>query len=197
MLSFPSRRNSRLYQAISKKCLWFLEKFPDILLLWFKISTSVIRSGKTKCWIFYLSWLNLWEKHFCSTIKLAKIPILPKNWKSEQNSLKFLNYFQVALHIKPLIDQSRARILQNGNLSWHPSKHCHGESCPRRQSWLLRNWYCWRWPNNSTKIIQSEHPKKLEKELEADSQQKLVIRFLLKEAIKNKLMRVHQAFLRL
>ena len=41
------------------------------------------------------------------------------------------------------------------------------------------------------------HPNKLGQKIEADSQQKLVVRFLLKDASKNKPMRVHQAFVRL
>lgn len=40
-------------------------------------------------------------------------------------------------------------------------------------------------------------PQKLAQKIEADSQQKLVIRFLLKDAAKNKPFRVHQAFIRL
>lgn len=41
------------------------------------------------------------------------------------------------------------------------------------------------------------YPQKLSQKIEADSQQKLFIRFLLKDAAKNKPIRVHQAFIRL
>ncbi|KAL7288119.1 hypothetical protein TKK_0017782 [Trichogramma kaykai] len=47
------------------------------------------------------------------------------------------------------------------------------------------------------KLIKVAHPEKLKERIEADSQQKLVIRFLLKDAFKDKPMRVHQAFVRL
>ncbi|XP_001601669.2 dolichyl-diphosphooligosaccharide--protein glycosyltransferase subunit 2 [Nasonia vitripennis] len=47
------------------------------------------------------------------------------------------------------------------------------------------------------KLVKVAHPQKLNQKIEADSQQKLVIRFLLKDASKNKPMRVHQAFVRL
>ncbi|XP_058805642.1 dolichyl-diphosphooligosaccharide--protein glycosyltransferase subunit 2 [Phymastichus coffea] len=47
------------------------------------------------------------------------------------------------------------------------------------------------------KLVKVTHPQKLGQKIEADSQQKLVIRFLLKDAVKNKPLKVHQAFVRL
>ncbi|XP_012256271.2 dolichyl-diphosphooligosaccharide--protein glycosyltransferase subunit 2 [Athalia rosae] len=47
------------------------------------------------------------------------------------------------------------------------------------------------------KLSRVEYPKKLSSKIEADSQQKLVIRFLLKDSVSKKSMRVHQAFVRL
>lgn len=41
------------------------------------------------------------------------------------------------------------------------------------------------------------YPEKLNHKIEADSQQKLVVRFLLKDSANKKPMRVHQAFIRL
>lgn len=41
------------------------------------------------------------------------------------------------------------------------------------------------------------YPDKLNQKIEADSQQKLVMRFLLKDGISKKAMRTHQAFVRL
>ncbi|XP_068992758.1 dolichyl-diphosphooligosaccharide--protein glycosyltransferase subunit 2 isoform X1 [Neodiprion pinetum] len=47
------------------------------------------------------------------------------------------------------------------------------------------------------KLSRVEYPKKLSSKIEADSQQKLVIRFLLKDSTSQKPIRVHQAFVRL
>ncbi|XP_014615558.1 PREDICTED: dolichyl-diphosphooligosaccharide--protein glycosyltransferase subunit 2 [Polistes canadensis] len=47
------------------------------------------------------------------------------------------------------------------------------------------------------KLTRVTYPEKLSQKIEADSQQKLVVRFLLKDSANKKPMRVHQAFIRL
>ncbi|XP_034940287.1 dolichyl-diphosphooligosaccharide--protein glycosyltransferase subunit 2 [Chelonus insularis] len=47
------------------------------------------------------------------------------------------------------------------------------------------------------KLLKVAYPNKLAHKIEADSQQKLVMRFMLRDAANNKPMRVHQAFVRL
>lgn len=47
------------------------------------------------------------------------------------------------------------------------------------------------------KLVKVSHPEKLKNKVEADSQQKLVMRFLLKDSMTKKAMRVHQAMVRL
>ncbi|XP_043284195.1 dolichyl-diphosphooligosaccharide--protein glycosyltransferase subunit 2 [Venturia canescens] len=47
------------------------------------------------------------------------------------------------------------------------------------------------------KLVKVAYPQKLAEKIEADSQQKLVIRFLLRDSANEKPMRVHQAFVRL
>ncbi|XP_046817053.1 dolichyl-diphosphooligosaccharide--protein glycosyltransferase subunit 2 [Vespa crabro] len=47
------------------------------------------------------------------------------------------------------------------------------------------------------KLARVTYPEKLNQKIEADSQQKLVVRFLLKDSANKKPMRVHQAFIRL
>ncbi|XP_033219779.1 dolichyl-diphosphooligosaccharide--protein glycosyltransferase subunit 2 [Belonocnema kinseyi] len=47
------------------------------------------------------------------------------------------------------------------------------------------------------KLVKVSYPEKMKDKVEADSQQKLVMRFLLKDSISKKAIRVHQAFVRL
>ncbi|XP_008550108.1 dolichyl-diphosphooligosaccharide--protein glycosyltransferase subunit 2 [Microplitis demolitor] len=48
-----------------------------------------------------------------------------------------------------------------------------------------------------SKLVKIDYPKKLDHKIEADSQQKLVMKFSLRDIADNKSMRVHQAFVRL
>lgn len=61
----------------------------------------------------------------------------------------------------------------------------------------LNHYYIFIFDTSYLIIYRVAHPQKLGQKIEADSQQKLVIRFLLKDAVKNKPLRVHQAFVRL